>query len=1566
MVAIGGCTRSHIQVQVLKTYFAVIVYSFVAVDGVLSFGVNFKLDEDDFPSRITRRGYYSEESPELISKADSLVDDLVSESTNLSNMIYHLETYIESSQNVTTDADESETKSSGTGTGTQALQEGPTSNGLSSTAHRPTTLNISYSGEVDENESNDSCYIARKNELISQNEIPVVNKKTECYDVIEERSSKEDEISAQGNQIISASNEFVQKPKDVADTSGSRLERSRPSMRSAILKVKVEKRFSANHSAKEKNSEGSSKENIQCLPQLPSTTLRNKSQNTSIEDEVLGLMAEVQEVTKEIKKDVKRLRDSESPTPETPTPLREFKDFICKEEEQELARLPTISEIGKEADEEGTTCGIAGEMDSNLTYKNHISTLSLCANETQLKASINNLNLADVSQSKQNHEVLGEASAAFPCDVNSINLNSLDVKTHIPKNVVDIEMPCNNRLRAVSHSSDKHVLNRAFTQTYSNLSNKPYGTLSDFMKDKGSLISVRSCYFCTRDFLLNNVCNDLIEIISFVEQGVKFSKKLNTLALISSLDNLKYKLGSIFDENVNDSVGTGNESNPITTFDQENSKFKSQCDSSFIENKSDYYLNKKTESTFLTMPSVKNGVSSKQPLLSVSNAISEGNGPDYLTDVEEIALEDGSTTQDSSSPLKKSIKQEDAPSDEDKVTDEENIENSDFDDDIETKEEKEITLEDFLLHYPLGTLSLTEGYARDQSPPQSEGEHEDIDIEKRHLKNVRVTSVAAEALDTEDIIQHLTDEENMIDVVNDPTESEKEEDVGSSLPDHYLQEDDSFSKHEAVTSVSSQNEFSIKKSIPHDRQSLQVHPEEAEEKTDVEDLESEISTCKKRLKRRKPKVKKSKSLSCPPPALIPEFGAGELTDTEILLNSSDSSSDGYVEGFDERYLATVMALKGLTDTEDLNVSDGDEGDLLASPVPKNEPQVIPESIPEKIIISERRETENLEDIQEGTDEEDFHMEESEDKKPISYSKFNPPISTQAITHHTDSSEGEDALTDIDDINIEDKDDEDIINDYIQKLPDEDSNILLEMECESSASVKGEVNKIEMKSDKKFLLSVREEDNEALTDIEEWDESGGINPVRKELKGKKIDKLNETDSENIEDSEEEKFSRRRSRKILGRSKTLPIVPQFSEFKFVETESGPLSIVITPDAANDPSSKIYDSVKGFVFLEDDNEATTDVEDIGTPERERKSKTESSNFDKNQEQVTDTEDFEGQDIIENRPATPLPPDNLEIPSPKREKIYIVEDEFGVPHVKIEKLDTLSSDMSEEVDQVDTDTDNIDIPENEIPLVVDTQRDDCDELDLFTLPETGISEVSSKFKTKKCHELKVKDAPLTDEEEITCAKKGKRKPRSKRRFLEAKVEEGNTDVEILSGNEEKIPNDPLTTEPKREVRSETDCEQFDSSGEYETYPKESEFSPKFIQMSGGVKQVVLHSEQSDGSFKTEIIEEKDSETKTVSEDPKSVTDTENVEISEAEEVYEGYVPKDSPSSSLPANEESNISVSLKAFSSHTRRTVEAEEEIKENLLFPEAGHTDVESLDEGEGNNRCEANLSFFAFAF
>ncbi|KAB7494138.1 hypothetical protein Anas_01325 [Armadillidium nasatum] len=236
-----------------------------------SFGVNFKLDEDDFPSRITRRGYYSEESPELISKADSLEDDLVSESTNLSNMIYHLETYIESSQNVTTDAGESETKSSGTGT--QALQEGPTSNGLSSPAHRPTTLNISYSGEVDENESNDSCCMARKNELISQDEIPVVNKQSECHDVIEEGSSKEDEISAQGNQIISASNEFVQKPKDVADASSSRLERlARPSMRSAILKVKVEKRFSANHSAKEKNSEGYSKENIQCLPQLASTT----------------------------------------------------------------------------------------------------------------------------------------------------------------------------------------------------------------------------------------------------------------------------------------------------------------------------------------------------------------------------------------------------------------------------------------------------------------------------------------------------------------------------------------------------------------------------------------------------------------------------------------------------------------------------------------------------------------------------------------------------------------------------------------------------------------------------------------------------------------------------------------------------------------------------------------------------------------------------------------------------------------------------------------------------------------------------------------------------------------------------------------------------------------------------------------------------------------------------------------------------------------------------------------------------------------------------------------------
>ena len=72
----------------------------------------------------------------------------------------------------------------------------------------------------------------------------------------------------------------------------------------------------------------------------------------SVEEEVASLVAEVKAATGQIKKDVKQIRQSDSPTPDTPTPLREFRDLIMNEEENESLRLPTITELHKESEED--------------------------------------------------------------------------------------------------------------------------------------------------------------------------------------------------------------------------------------------------------------------------------------------------------------------------------------------------------------------------------------------------------------------------------------------------------------------------------------------------------------------------------------------------------------------------------------------------------------------------------------------------------------------------------------------------------------------------------------------------------------------------------------------------------------------------------------------------------------------------------------------------------------------------------------------------------------------------------------------------------------------------------------------------------------------------------------------------------------------------------------------------------------------------------------------------------------------------------------------------------------
>ncbi|XP_050687562.1 ankyrin-3-like isoform X42 [Eriocheir sinensis] len=198
-----------------------------------------------------------------------------------------------------------------------------------SSAHRPTTLmitsNSNESSDDAECTTNDPARFGREND-------PSQEPEQEGSMAGREESKQEEldksEPSAVGERV--SGNESGAVP---------RLERSvRSSPRTTTLvKVKVEKRPVGSHSqVRDRNSH-----DHMTIVRAP-----------SVEEEVRGLMQEVKEATSQIKQEVKELRQADTPTPDTPTPLREFKEFLNREEEQEQERLPTIKEMCRESEED--------------------------------------------------------------------------------------------------------------------------------------------------------------------------------------------------------------------------------------------------------------------------------------------------------------------------------------------------------------------------------------------------------------------------------------------------------------------------------------------------------------------------------------------------------------------------------------------------------------------------------------------------------------------------------------------------------------------------------------------------------------------------------------------------------------------------------------------------------------------------------------------------------------------------------------------------------------------------------------------------------------------------------------------------------------------------------------------------------------------------------------------------------------------------------------------------------------------------------------------------------------
>ncbi|XP_069942393.1 ankyrin-2 isoform X6 [Cherax quadricarinatus] len=201
---------------------------------------------------------------------------------------------------------------------------------IAPSAHRPTTLMITSNS----NESTDDaeCMANDPTRDGRENDIPQDLKQEGSSTAVMEESEQQEMQMVQSTVM----NERLSGSESGAVPRTERSVRSAPRT-TTLVKVKVEKRPVGSHpQARERIAH-----EHQTVVHAP-----------SVEEEMRGLMQEVKEATSQIKQEVKELRQADTPTPDTPTPLREFKEFLNREEEQEQERLPTIKEICRESEED--------------------------------------------------------------------------------------------------------------------------------------------------------------------------------------------------------------------------------------------------------------------------------------------------------------------------------------------------------------------------------------------------------------------------------------------------------------------------------------------------------------------------------------------------------------------------------------------------------------------------------------------------------------------------------------------------------------------------------------------------------------------------------------------------------------------------------------------------------------------------------------------------------------------------------------------------------------------------------------------------------------------------------------------------------------------------------------------------------------------------------------------------------------------------------------------------------------------------------------------------------------
>ncbi|KAG7157301.1 Translation initiation factor IF-2-like 2, partial [Homarus americanus] len=968
----------------------------------------------------------------------------------------------------------------------------------------------------------------------------------------------------------------------------------------------------------------------------------------------------------------------------------------------------------------------------------------------------------------------------------------------------------------------------------------------------------------------------------------------------------------------------------------------------------------------------------------------EMNGQDAqeaLTDVEDI-FSDGDQT-----PLLKRKTFLMAPQkDTGALTDTEDMDLSGDEDDIIQEKKNIPTIQELgLLPDPVKEIiNLTEGYARRASPLlQSDSEPDDESVQGRHKKNIMKVGKGDELeLPEDDVAEGLTDVEDMV----ASGDEEPSVEVEDSLPDHYMDQSEGVSDKVKLKSLSpapkifltkdgdsSDDETQHKKHPRHkSKGSLKVATQEGGT-TDVEDLvmsdkgetkemietnKSKEKVQRKKHVRRKVAPKKHASLTL----TTPVGESSGLTDTEILTGDEDQEE---LESEDLGLTVPEVDPGTLTDSEDVEVSDTEEvADLVAKPVDKTEVSVIPDPHCEKIKISEVEEPVKEESGGE-TDEEGFELNENEDARP-----WNPrqnivyePIEV-VVKGELDVEEAyEPALTDTEDLDIDEKEEEELISDIASRIPEEgDIYTIKEME-----TYNGRVTKKEMMRDvhAELMQQIKDAEMAGLTlqeafednaetdveDLEDNDQEKSKVKVKVTRGEKSKTEEGATDEESIDESDIEEEVQETPKQVRRKGRRLPLVPQVSEVRFVETEQGPLSIIITPDTFEKNAGKIIkDQVANVVFLEqEDKETTTDVEDLSDGEG---SSSRNLKMPRNkQEPTTDTEDFDVDPSEVYRPHSPLPPhikfDVLQ--SPKREIIHIKEDKYGVPQVTVQKLQKDELVVSDIEDLGATDTEDIEVSEEEALRLVGVTEDASSD---FEIPEAGTTEVISKM-TRKTQPLHVEpeEEGGTDVEELPINKKPRRKARSRSKLIPGpQGEDSHTDVEILSDSEDKGKLVVRIASPG----DHTDVEDFETSGpeDLEDATREDAPTPDIIR-DAAIRKMIVLKEGPDGSTYTEEaqVAPDHSNLLGVEGEPGGVTDVEDMEASGVEDEIE-----DHPAVDLPDYEATSVGISEKT--SIPSGSNEAKH-IKDNLLLPEDNFnnvTDVESLGEGEGN-RCASNTGLLS---